>query len=105
MAVRSWSRPAAALALPLLLLCACQSTPTPPETTAAAEPAPAPKPPVRVARASRSKRAEAACKGGDLTAQRKEALFRQFAAAQDGAEIAIAPEPPQPQAGCRPGEK
>lgn len=101
--VRFWPRAVAVVVLPLLLA-ACQSTTSVPETTVAAPPVVAPKP-VRVARAVRPKRPEVACKGTDLSARRKEALFRQFAAAQDGAEIAAAPEPPQPQAGCRPGEK
>lgn len=104
MVVRYWPRTLVAVVFPLLLG-ACQSTTSAPETTLAAPPVTAPKPPVRVARAARAKRPDAACKGTDLSAQRKEALFRQFAAAQDGAEIAAAPEPPQPQAGCRPGEK
>ena len=127
MAVRSTSRGLAGLLGPTLLmptafaamltLAACQSVPP---VTEAVAPLPASPPtPGRVAtRSPRLKRPDASC----LTAGRKQELFRQFAALQEGdpGEPALATDTPRapatalvagpapapgPQAPCKPAEK
>ncbi len=94
----------AVLAGAVLGLAACQSAVPAPEPVAVAPPPPKP---VRVAQKPvRPKRAEVACKtAAELTAERKEALFRQFAALQDGApETTLVSQPasaPAASVACR----
>ena len=71
----------------LLMLGGCQSGAPVPEPVVAAPPPP---PAKVVQRAARPKRVEPACKtAAELTAARKEALFRKFAAMQDKADDAV----------------
>ena len=101
--------PIALIAGILPLLSACVVPPPPPAMPVAAEPAP---PARRVARAPRPRRPDpAACRPTDLSQDRKQVLFRQFAArtaSPDAASPAApdAPPPPPPAAAdtmpCRP---
>ena len=93
---------AALLTGPLLALAACAQHPTPALSQTGEASAMGDKP-IKLATAQpKLKRPDAGCKivKADLPADRKAALFRQFASEQEGADAAIT-MPPPPPSNCR----